>query len=638
MKFEQIVSFCRKMFFCQLNEPSSGRSFEVVNAPRKGLGAGVFVILQPKLIIVSVLFSSVFFGGLNATAQEQVSTVKRVQRYTKQELDILFLQGLSILPEHRIPLEYRREAAEQPKLKCPTFLILEIKQNLNSFSPEQQSALKKILARPQLPLSFIDSTGRFKVHYAINGNDSVSIVDDDNNGIPDYVEKVATAFQRSYEIEVSNLGYREAPDDLGIAGIEYDVYIQALSPGLYGFTSADSDIAKTPQENYIVMDNDFNNGHATMGIDGARVTAAHEYFHAIQFGYRSPFVNSGEVFYYELCSVWMEDVVYDDINDYFQYLSGYFERGNISFNETHNFNLGEAVWNHFLEKKFGERTLLRRTWEIMESTLPVMEAIDRSLQEKGSSFVDEFAELAVWNYFTGDRADSIQFYEEGVAYPSVRIAGDFQLDLEESVSDSNRSLTFRHYRFTMLNSGGLAISGNVDNPERWKFAAIIIQPGNAVDFHIFDISKGRTLGFIPRSSEIVVVPINIQILDGSDISLLRQSFSKFDFKIQTVPVDPSQEQGITGIYPNPFLLKQHGQMHFEFTPVNSEEFMVQIFTADGRVIRTVDRIDGSGVLTSLSFNWDGRDDKGDIVASGIYIFQLKQDGFHQFRKFAVIHE
>ncbi|MCH8874630.1 T9SS type A sorting domain-containing protein, partial [candidate division KSB1 bacterium] len=113
----------------------------------------------------------------------------------------------------------------------------------------------------------------------------------------------------------------------------------------------------------------------------------------------------------------------------------------------------------------------------------------------------------------------------------------------------------------------------------------------------------------------------------------------FDFEIRNEPSDDCpDEQGISNVYPNPFFLKQHGEMHFRFGEARSKDFEVQIFTAGGRVIKTATLIDDSGALTPLSFTWDGRDNNNEMVASGIYIFQLKQDGFHQFKKFAVIHE
>jgi len=71
----------------------------------------------------------------------------------------------------------------------------------------------------------------------------------------------------------------------------------------------------------IDIDNDFiGSKYNAKGIQALRVTAAHEFHHAIQYGYGW----WGERYPYELTSTWMEDVVYTDVNDYYQYLPDYF--------------------------------------------------------------------------------------------------------------------------------------------------------------------------------------------------------------------------------------------------------------------------------------------------------------------------
>ena len=570
---------------------------------------------------------------------QQISATRRTVNYTEQELQSLFLGALSTLSEEKIPLEYRSLVASEPKLKCPTFLLLEVKRNLDLFSLEQQSILEQIFVRPQLPLNYVNATGQFKIHYATSGRDSVSTDDIDNSGIPDFVEDVAASLERSSQMQVNDLGYRQPPDDAGVDGPEYDVYIQSLGNGVYGETFAEEEVAGTARNDfrsYVRIDNDFNNGHFTRGVPGAQVTIAHEYLHAIQFGYRT-FETNDEIFYYELSSIWMEDVVYDDVNDYYQYLPGYFQVRNSPFNQFTFSNLGEAIWNHFLEQKFEDPALLRRPWEIMESDVLAMEAIDRSLRERGSTFADELAQFAVWNYFTGSRADAINFYKEGSAYPEVILNGNFDLTSEFSVNDSSRASTFRYYKFTTLTSGGIVITGSAENAENWRFATIVTQPDNTVDFQIFNILEGRSLGFIPASSEIVVVPVNALVLDGNDLPQLERTFLNFSFQIQNAPGTAS-EQGIKDISRNPFFIQRHGEVVFTFEAVSSDVFEVKVLTSDGRVIKTANLGDSSGSLGSGTFSWDGRNNKGEMVASGVYIFLLKQDGFHQFKKFAVIHE
>ena len=254
---------------------------------------------------------------------------KQIQnQYSKERRNSLFLKALSVIPEHKIPTEFHFLIFESSPPKCATIILEEVRQNLGMFSSEQKAILNKVFQRPSLPLSFVSSTGRFKIHFADQGSDAVPLDDVNSNSIPDFVEEVALAFENSHENEVEVLGYQMPPDDAGVDGPEYDIYLQDLGLGFYSFTQAEAEIPETPQDDmrsFTVLDNDFQNEHFTTGIQGAQVSAAHEYFHAVQFGYRI-FSNINEGFYYELCSTWIEDVIYDKINDYYQYLPSFFQK------------------------------------------------------------------------------------------------------------------------------------------------------------------------------------------------------------------------------------------------------------------------------------------------------------------------
>ncbi|MFQ5752429.1 MAG: MXAN_6640 family putative metalloprotease, partial [bacterium] len=313
-----------------------------------------------KLILIVPLICGCIF--VTAYAQETPIQKQQVKELSTAERDNLFLQALSVLPEHRIPVEYRAIIRPVATIKCATMLVAEVQQKYDLFTPEQQSVLRKLLSRPDLPLNYVSASKRFKIHYAVSGPDSVSADDLNNNQIPDYVEETALAFENTYRVEIEDLGYLAPPDDVGEDGPEFDIYIAALRSGVYGLTTRETNFS------FIQIDNDFNNGQLTHGIAGAKVTAAHEYFHAVQFGYRN-FLTNDEKFYFELCSTWIEDVVFDEINDYYFFLRPFFIYTDTSFNmfDTRGHYYGEAIWNHFLVKRLQDINVVRRTWEIMRS-------------------------------------------------------------------------------------------------------------------------------------------------------------------------------------------------------------------------------------------------------------------------------
>ena len=75
-------------------------------------------------------------------------------------------------------------------------------------------------------------------------------------------------------------------------------------------------------------------------------------------------------------------------------------------------------------------------------------------------------------------------------------------------------------------------------------------------------------------------------------------------------------------YPNPFIdYTEFWFNHNSSTPLN---VTIQIFTVSGRLVKTMFGVIDSSGNNSLSrdFYWDGRDDFGDKVAKGVYIYKL----------------
>jgi len=75
-------------------------------------------------------------------------------------------------------------------------------------------------------------------------------------------------------------------------------------------------------------------------------------------------------------------------------------------------------------------------------------------------------------------------------------------------------------------------------------------------------------------------------------------------------------------YPNPF----QNDTRFTFqTNRSGAEVQVKIFTISGRLIEKFEGMSIAGFNNEI--NWDGRDQDGNLVANGVYLYQLKlRDG------------
>ncbi len=296
------------------------------------------------------------------------------------------------------------------------------------------------------------------------------------NSREEYVDSVASVFDQVWEKEIGELGFEAPPHDNGAGGgNEYDVYIESLNPGTFGYTYWEAgDILESgiPQRysTYIAIDVDFL-GERTPGLDGLRVTAAHEFHHAVQVGSYGIWTNvpDYDFFFYELSAVWVEEVVFDEINDY------YFDLGNffLNFKDLSNRSFGftvyvapwrgyeRSVWALFLEKKYGQ-DVVRQIWDGMKR-MPALRSMDEVLGLHGSSLKSSFAEFGSWNLFTGFRADTVLYYEEGRNFPiqSMNAAAGFS-GMTSAFNGAAVPLSLQYYRFELTGDSIVAVIANTN--------------------------------------------------------------------------------------------------------------------------------------------------------------------------------
>ena len=355
------------------------------------------------------------------------------------ELQALYIRALRSFARDRLPEAYR--VLPDLPLKSATGLWARVRQRWEEFSPQQKAVLEPMLYRPRLQKRYTSPSGMFKIHYDTTGSNAVSLEDYDYSGISDYIEEVASSFEYAYSVEIGQLGLNIPPEDKSDHGPEWNIYIKDISD--YGYTSFDPD-PDDPNAwiTYITMDNDYTHT-PTEGLDGVRVTAAHEFFHMIQFGYNFRY---DDIFLMEAGATWMEDVVYDYVNDYVNYLSAFFDRTNVSFDHADGWReYGLCLWFHFLEMRLGSRDIVRLTWEQIVR-YPAVRATDMALRQLGYTFEEELALFYGWNYMTGSRADANRFYPEGDVYPMMVLDDSFVFGQDTSFMASIHPMASRYFQ------------------------------------------------------------------------------------------------------------------------------------------------------------------------------------------------
>lgn len=299
------------------------------------------------------------------------------------------------------------------------------------------------------------------VHYVERADDRTNGVptrDRDDDGRPDYVESVLASMVRVHRTYV-DAGYRRPLGD-GTRGGDArpDVYLAQIGDqALYGYCATDA--AAVPQHGatwaYCVLDNDYRKSEFPLHtpIQNMQVTAAHEYFHAVQFGY-----DVGEdAWFMEATATWVEDEVFDRVDDNVSYLSwGPLGQPDLPLDSLQDgYYYGAWIFFRHLTERFrtshaGLPEIVRTTWRYADAARPgapdhySLAAVDRALADQGSSVADQFLRMSAANQHP------TRWYAEGRRYPRAPLAGTWWLTRTDPVAEIRLvqdHLTSDTYRF-----------------------------------------------------------------------------------------------------------------------------------------------------------------------------------------------
>ncbi|OGC89782.1 MAG: hypothetical protein A2W25_02755 [candidate division Zixibacteria bacterium RBG_16_53_22] len=298
--------------------------------------------------------------------------------------------------------------------------------------------LAEALERPLQQFAF--ASQHFVIHYDTTGADSIYHFRVDNNpadGVPDYVNRMAEIFEHVWSVEIDSMGYTTPPQDNANGGdSRLDIYAVNLGFGFFGFTVPESISVGHTAFSYIIIENDFAESptYVNRPLDAIGVTAAHEFFHTVQFGYDAfEFENwndsdpgNDKPWWLESASTWMEDVVYDNTNDYRGYLPYFYKymwMGLTTFSPFGDFKAyhpyASCIWPMFMAERYDNLAIIREIWERCGDVegYNVLPATDDALAVRSSSLDEAFLEFSVWNFHTGPFADTAIYFSEGDSFP-----------------------------------------------------------------------------------------------------------------------------------------------------------------------------------------------------------------------------
>ncbi len=537
---------------------------------------------------------------------------------------------------------------------CATPLAVAAVEALESADPFAGRLLTRALQRPSLAHEVVSPSGHFRVHYDTEGPDAVAPADADGNGLPDYVDLTMTLADSAWHVQVEVLGYQEPPRDGGEGGgDEIDIYLTDVGRSRrYGLTYPMSGGNSGPS--YLEIDNDFENpvfgtadgvcrGYSgTRGLDALRVTLAHEFFHVVQFGYYQGYDGA---WWQEASATWMEDVLHPGVNDYLQYVCIFLESPKRALDggdprvDLHAY--GSSIFALFLDQRYGRETV-RFTWEEHARRRAVtLDNFDRALRdfhgEAGVSGPEAgldraFSDFAVWSWFVGGRHRE-GFFAEGGLYPS-REEPPLAVSAGVEAADSGAvdHMASRYVRLDpRLLPGGATL--RIDQPGgRWRNRLLLASSHSLEERDLREGGEVTVRGW-DAWDEVVLVLSNV---DRTGIGYDYGVVVEYDPGLVD-EVGPPAAASLDPVWPNPFRPAGHGAARIPFALHRpSAAGSLTLYAADGRRVRQFDL--GARSARRHLVSWDGTNESGEPVGSGIYYAVLEAEGVSLRRPLAVVRD
>lgn len=367
-------------------------------------------------------------GAFASTAELSVEEWNK----KKQEFD-------NFLIEHQAAVD-RGEALP---IKCLTPWVMELQNSM-------PKALVDIEARAVYTTvqNTTYNTANFTIHYADTGSHRPYLFDEQDSvaGVPNFVYNTGLIAEKAL-LDYLTMGYDPPLSDAGQnpngGDGRFDIYLYNLGTVAYGITYTDGNlITDSTASAYMILDNDYQGFGYADRLDPVRVTFAHEFFHAIQFGYDigEAETTPGSINYSwgEMSAVFMEEMHYDNINDYLLYLPYFYDypQWSLRFGTyatsgillDRNFHMyGCVVWPLFLNARFPsaiDESIIREIWDSCRvehgfNWLRSTNNIIKSRTGGTDSLATIFSEFAIWNLFTDTRARIGEYFEEAAAFDRV---------------------------------------------------------------------------------------------------------------------------------------------------------------------------------------------------------------------------
>jgi len=476
----------------------------------------------------------------------------------------------------------------------------------NAFHKPFETLIKT--SRPSRTNQYLTPGGHFIIHYDNSGFNEVPQDYTYNDSIPDFVYKAAEYLDASYDT-LRALGFDAPPID-NIESPEIDIYFR-YDRSYYGVTYPENNQSDGSWTSYLTLSTQLEDSTVfyTYGLEGLRVTCAHELFHIFQLGYK---YRSQDIFYFEMSSVWFEEYMYPEVNDYHAYVNEYAQDWNYAINHS-ALDYDNAGFNLYINKRFSRpgNNIIHSIWDRILFT-DALSSIRNELEYRGIAF-----ENALRDWGTAQ------------VLCDIYSADNFQYPFNDA--EELNTISFQNNTSNILTT--LSADFTAAHDPMTTYFKITGTPGQIMLFETM-LDEGTSANLICLSnseSEVRRIGNDPMIIDG-------RNFSEYILVLGSDAVNAGGSYAFTAIeademasvYPNPLPPGQALNISYVLLE-NNQEGIISIYDLKGR--KVFSRNLGASLLTAglheISFI-------PTELTSGIYIAALHLDGSIVADKFTFI--
>ncbi len=438
-----------------------------------------------------------------------------LERGTIDATEAVWLRYLAHFEPDQLPMIYRGESSEP--WRCSTPLVQEIRENWNHLSQEQQSQISARLTpwkddfmapmptpdpEPGDAKPGTDTCWGQQGAHRLTGD--YFAVEWDSNGVSEATAQLfLDALETSWEVEVDQLGWRQ-PDFTD----DYLMWAYIDDPGPSGaYTTVDQ--CEGQYMAYIVA------GAGGFGDTWYQAMSAHEFGHAIQFGYGF----ATNFFWWEASAMYISREVFPNENSWVNYLYGYTNNPWMAHNtdDTQNYDrflhmYGMMILANYVDQHVGGSDLVRQTWE--ESRYEPQDysfGLDDSLPALGHDWDEAYLGFIV--------ANTVMDYS-GPTHPSLELEDTvYSLPAEGSPSGGTQpeSRGQNYIRFddhlTTPDDPHLWVSFEGEGNADWAVLLVGIQGGSVAEVVEMDTDGGSGEAMLEDledfdESYLIISPLN----------------------------------------------------------------------------------------------------------------------------------